>query len=592
MPYPRANSRSFFRNPGLLAVLTLLTGLVITVVPGRMMLENALKQDEVRLESIAHTLLEEIDSRLEKCDLALQRMADVCADHPELPIGSWSSRLDSLELDVEFPEVLEIGYAVFLYRGGTNWLYCHRPYTNWTHRIDLPEENLEHWMPIQLISPQKDFTFHGLGTDLRLYGGSLANQDVIDRAFKSGRIRFSRKLASMSRKGQQEIPAVRFVLPVYPENVGMPRSWVGDGSGLHRLNTIKGAVFGSIDVQRLLQSILKDRPMQVSVSIHDSEIRGAESLLAHWPPGTNEVGTRTGSRLSRLEKRPQYSRSWWTEFHTLPLFESGSSRFHGILFMASGASITLLASAYVYLQTRSNNRLRQVSSELLSANKSMEKLVRDRERLSRDLHDGTMQSIYALGLRIDHCRQLIKTGPGRVLRELENMRDMLNELLGETRQFIGDLQSGTIEARPLHASIRSLCEKMQLPDTVKLELELDPEASPLASPGQCAQLLFIVREALMNSLKHSQARVVRVKLQATQNGLRMVIEDDGHGFDPGRQPHRGNGLDNMAARAREAEAVLKVETSPGSSTRILVEMLGSATFQTENPATLVNEPVQ
>jgi signal transduction histidine kinase len=97
------------------------------------------------------------------------------------------------------------------------------------------------------------------------------------------------------------------------------------------------------------------------------------------------------------------------------------------------------------------------------------------------------------------------------------------------------------------------------------------EAPLFLPPGELEQVLRVVQEALLNALRHAQARQITVLLERGEDTLRIVVEDDGRGFDPEGQGMEGDdhfGLSIMQARAARIAGEVDVDSRPGRGTRV------------------------
>ena len=121
------------------------------------------------------------------------------------------------------------------------------------------------------------------------------------------------------------------------------------------------------------------------------------------------------------------------------------------------------------------------------------------------------------------------------------------------------------------AGLVALGEQFRYNTLVDIDLDVDPEAASDLSPEHGAELLQLVREALSNAARHSQARHLVVTFSLREEGAVLIVADDGVGFDasapiaPGHQ-----GLGNMQARAEAIGATIRVESAKGEGTRIIV----------------------
>lgn len=190
----------------------------------------------------------------------------------------------------------------------------------------------------------------------------------------------------------------------------------------------------------------------------------------------------------------------------------------------------------------------------------------DRARLSRDLHDGAIQAIYATGLSLASVRALLHSTPAAADALLEKARLNLNDVIRDLRASITGLEPPPQSDRTfsqLLAPILGLA-----PSSLTLATQIDDALADRLTLSQRAQLLPIVREALSNATRHALARTLRLTLRAAADGALLEISDDGIGFDPAALRSRGHGLANLAARARDLGATYTLKSAPGAGTTL------------------------
>ena len=107
---------------------------------------------------------------------------------------------------------------------------------------------------------------------------------------------------------------------------------------------------------------------------------------------------------------------------------------------------------------------------------------------------------------------------------------------------------------------------------VHFRLHVSPKAADRLTPEQATQLLPIAREALSNSLRHAAAQTISLTLQLHDGMVRMMVEDDGVGFDAGTIHSHGHGLKNMEQRARTLGGRFEVRSDPGHGTRMVCDL--------------------
>jgi signal transduction histidine kinase len=207
-----------------------------------------------------------------------------------------------------------------------------------------------------------------------------------------------------------------------------------------------------------------------------------------------------------------------------------------------------------------------------------EMLLRERERIGRDLHDGIIQSIYAAGLHLEQAAAEAESAPSATRDRIGTVMGELNRITGDIRSTIFDLRSGELEARDAEAIVLAVADELQAHTLLQIDVRSEGRHRPRLRPEQATQLRQLVTEAFSNVLRHAHAAHVTVEMAFTQRRFALVITDDGVGFDPAA-PHRGRGrrgraqgLGNMRRRAELLGGELRVESTPGTGTRLSLTM--------------------
>ena len=195
-------------------------------------------------------------------------------------------------------------------------------------------------------------------------------------------------------------------------------------------------------------------------------------------------------------------------------------------------------------------------------------VVGERLRISRDLHDGIIQSIYAVSLSLEDAVEGIASDPAGATERVDRAIDRLHTTISDIRTFIVGLGPGTGTglAEALEAMARELLggSAMALESDFRgaanVERRLPPEA--------VHEILQIAREALSNVARHSSATWARLQLASEGPVATLVVEDDGTGFDPGARQGSGHfGLANLRDRAAALGGELSIESDPAGGTR-------------------------
>jgi PAS domain S-box-containing protein len=200
--------------------------------------------------------------------------------------------------------------------------------------------------------------------------------------------------------------------------------------------------------------------------------------------------------------------------------------------------------------------------------------LEERIRIGRDLHDGIIQSIYAVGLGLGECRRLVQGNPPAEHRLDQNIAE-LNTVIRDVRNFIGGLEPEALKGREFDAALKSIVTGLGGGASTEFQFEIDPKAAGRLPARQAAQLLQIAREAMTNALRHGQAARVRVSLQQQGRMLNLEVRDDGTGFDPTAISGTGLGLGNMKGRAEELGGQCEVDSHPhrGATVKISIPFL-------------------
>ena len=212
-------------------------------------------------------------------------------------------------------------------------------------------------------------------------------------------------------------------------------------------------------------------------------------------------------------------------------------------------------------------------------------VVEERERIGKDLHDGIIQAIYAVGLSLEVVPELLEDERSRdeAVGRVDRAIDSLNLVIGDIRSYILRLRpSMGGEEDPVEVLAR-LAEELGMHTLVDLEVDLEGGAPLLRSfaPDRRSDILFIAREALSNVARHAGATRAELGLLEEGGDLVLCIEDNGRGFDPDEltgadADGRHQGVGNMRDRAVGLGGTFAVERPDDGGTRIIVSLPGSA----------------
>jgi len=192
-------------------------------------------------------------------------------------------------------------------------------------------------------------------------------------------------------------------------------------------------------------------------------------------------------------------------------------------------------------------------------------LIEDRERIGRELHDGAIQSLFAVGMSLQGVAMI--TADATLRDRLEASVTQIDAVIRDLRNYIFGLRPGLAADRHLGQALRELASQFEEQHGVACAVDIDERvASRLA--GRASDLVQLTREALSNVGRHAAASTCRLSLRGEPGQAVLEIEDDGRGFSP-RQAHaRGWGLRNLEDRAGTLGGGLEIVSTPGEGTTV------------------------
>ncbi|MCB8966782.1 MAG: GAF domain-containing sensor histidine kinase [Ardenticatenaceae bacterium] len=199
-------------------------------------------------------------------------------------------------------------------------------------------------------------------------------------------------------------------------------------------------------------------------------------------------------------------------------------------------------------------------------------IVEERTRIGMDLHDGVIQSIYAVGLTLESTRLSLTDGNFEDADHLlEHAILGLNDTIRDIRNFILDLRPHRFKGN-LYDGLSKLVREFQVNAMVAVDLNATAEALAELRTPQARALFLTTQEALANVARHARAKHVDIIVQRTDGFVQLTIVDDGKGFDIKEriQSTVGHGLSNMRARAEELKGTFQLQSAPKQGTRIVL----------------------
>lgn len=248
--------------------------------------------------------------------------------------------------------------------------------------------------------------------------------------------------------------------------------------------------------------------------------------------------------------------SWWT---------SGRLAAGLVIFLVA----TILAGLWIVMLRRQVTR----QTDALRHRIEHEAVLEERQRLAREFHDTLEQQLAGLTLRLDAA--VAKGGDEKLRGFLEGSRSLVSRIQSETRNLVSDLRQDPGEAADLVGAFGELLDQGNAGAGPALSM-ISPVGGLPALPSRTVHhLRMIAQESVTNAIKHAGSATIVLSLAMDEGGLRMTIQDDGHGFDTttgtsGKSGHFG--CMGMRERCRKIGAEIAWHSSPGEGTEVVVTL--------------------
>jgi len=553
---------------------TLVTGLILTAALGSELHREAVELDRERLQVGVAKVRNQLDSQLEKSEMLLHNLRDYLMFSGETRTGVFARWCYENGLSINCSWLY--GIAVATNRNRAQW-QTQLPGSpqiwtqeDWATFLDLVRRQLVD-CGIALRSEVKDHKRFLTDYDLQR---SFQDIDPLGDTIRESRVAMSDRRPVMEDAHGKKLFGTVYYVPVYRPEVadglaaeGLTRN---QNTGVRWMH-LTSVILAPVDFNELARSIWSGAPADLGIELFSSTNQTAET----WLNGTNDNPRATDPKfkayLTHRQIWPMYGNRFSIFFYTTPLFEAQSPRRLAQIAVAAGVVLTLLATALAGVAARAHDRQELMTEQIRDARDALAAAQKAKEKFSRDLHDGTIQSLYAIQLGLGHLAEKVKQDPTRARLEFSTVRKELDAVIAEIRQFIS---ADASLSNPVNfgAVLRSLVQRAQAGTTARITLQCDSDAVERLSAAHAVQLANIAREAISNSLRHAQPAQVQVTLRSDQDKLALEVFDDGAGFDPGSPNRFGVGLASMRSRAQEMGGSFEIESHPKKGTRILVRV--------------------
>lgn len=210
-------------------------------------------------------------------------------------------------------------------------------------------------------------------------------------------------------------------------------------------------------------------------------------------------------------------------------------------------------------------------STLMAMAQQLSSLLKDRSRIGHNLHDYVHQSLHAIGGNVQIERLVGVQHDAGTDRSRGGIASQIYRFLCEIRQMIHGLNAGAVMESDLSSELRGLKSIYNEIGHVHIALDLQPSAMEVLTKEEEREILYIVREALGNCVRHAHASHAAISIRRRGARIRVLISDDGKELPVRDGLSRGYGLVNMETRAKKIGGIFHVQSEEDRGTQITVE---------------------
>jgi signal transduction histidine kinase len=220
----------------------------------------------------------------------------------------------------------------------------------------------------------------------------------------------------------------------------------------------------------------------------------------------------------------------------------------------------------IHLQETEHLKKEKKVAELTASLETQEK---ERNRIARDLHDGIGSMMSGISAQVEHLRS--RPGISEQLQtHLASLRELIKDASSELRRTSYELMPARLLREGLEPAIRDLCLSLLVKSAIEPVLEINADLTSL-NPEHQLSLYRIIQELLNNIVKHAGASEVLIQFTKVDEGISLVIEDNGRGFDvEARKQDGGLGLGSLRNRVNLINGFLDLASTPGQGTTVTI----------------------
>lgn len=240
------------------------------------------------------------------------------------------------------------------------------------------------------------------------------------------------------------------------------------------------------------------------------------------------------------------------------------------------AKLNELNEVIAELEQKINDSDSDISDDIFRL-KLLETQENERQRISRELHDSTVQNLTSLVHKTELCSKLIDMDKVRCKLELNIMSKTLRDIIDDTRNMIYNLRPMSFDDIGLEVTIKRALEKLESSETKRINFSVVGESYKI-NPVIGITLLRIIQEACSNAICHADCSIIKVVLNYQPGTMILSIEDDGKGFAYEetecncKADNSGFGLSMMKERVYLLSGKIDIHSKINAGTKIQVEV--------------------
>lgn len=530
--------------------------------------ENQIIQSELnrRFEEQCFQLWDQIESRLESYQDALSRLQLFLSTKQGIPedewIFEWREQMDRLSLSVERVGIIEVGFGRI----------------NESMSTDT-SRNLENTCQVTLVSKLGSYKAEE-PFSLNIHEGLQSM--ALQTSEKGLRARASSLLMIPWIGQPSPIPAFRLFNTL--NETPMPPEPPSQASGHQLENRGKawGFLFATINMDLLMSTILGPRSQDIELEILLGENPTTERRMTQKVSDSGKANVyirnyadRTPDSLELEITKSQYLQPWMLRFHSTSHFNEFATQTTSRYIIWVGSLFSAILATLFGFHALATHQTKLLNNQLQFSNQSLKQTLEEREKISRHIHDQSLQHLFAISMGLTRLKKRMN------LRDKSDTSSILDDSILDISKIYNDLRriawgrNSILSPNENFAYIQYWVNKLGLYYGIETSTQFIPDGlggEKHLSNKDMTILSAFVTEAISNAAIHGKATNIVTRIEKSDSFLSVTIRDNGHGFNidelNNKSLHRGDGINNLTHTAHLFGGHLKIDTQPGAGATV------------------------